>query len=214
MNNVPLEIFQDLNAILYQLKSKNESSRELALKQLIAYINYSREYIDEIIEEMSRFFDSEKQSIDEAYFYKIITTIGSKLEENNLSTTKFINKIFPILMLRIYYYSQNIPTNDTLLFDMISDITKKCENNTGQIELNLNTVFEKLRDEKNPPDDSTKYALISVLARFLHNAPLISFSKIMKSTKFMQVLTDHRASLRFFALSRSRCKTRSRHLSR
>ena len=191
MNNVPLEIFQDLNAILYQLKSKNESSRELALKQLIAYINYSREYIDEIIEEMSRFFDSEKQSIDEAYFYKIITTIGSKLEENNLSTTKFINKIFPILMLRIYYYSQNIPTNDTLLFDMISDITKKCENNTGQIELNLNTVFEKLRDEKNPPDDSTKYALISVLARFLHNAPLISFSKIMKSTNgFKLIISD------------------------
>ena len=187
MNNAPNEIIQDLTSILNQLKSKNET-RVLSLKQLIAYINNYREYIDEIIEVMSKFFDSEKQSIEETYFYQIISTICSKLEESNLSTTKFINKIFPILMLRIYYYSQNKPVDEILLFDVISDLTKKCENNTGQIELNLNTVFEKLVDEKNPPDDSTKYALITVLEKFLNNLPLICFSKIMKSTNGFKII--------------------------
>ena len=191
MNNVPMGITQELTAILNQLKSKNETSKELTLKQLTSFLNNNREYVDEIIEEMSKFFDSEKQSIEETYFYKIITNICSKLEENNLSTTKFINKIFPILMLRIYYYSQNKPKDDTLLFNVLSDLTKKCENNVGQIEFNLNTVFEKLRDEKNPPDDSTKYALITVLEKFLHNAPLICFSKIMKSTNgFKTIISD------------------------
>ena len=191
MSTALIEIAQDLTALLKQFKSKNEASKELALKQLTTYLNNNREYTDEIIEEMSKFFDSEKESIEETDLYKIINNICSILEMNYLSTTKFINKIFPILMLRIYYYSQNKPKDDSLLFNIISELTKKCENNAGQIEFTLNTVFEKLRDVKNSPDDSTKYALISVLEIFLHNAPVISFSKIMKSTNgFKTIISD------------------------
>ena len=131
---------------------------------------------------MSKFFDSQNESIEETDFYKIINNICSILEKNYLSTTKFINKIFPMLMQRIYYFSQNGPKDDSLLFNIISELSKRCENDAGQSELNLNSVIEKLRDIKNSPDDSTKYALISVIAIFLHNAPLVSFSKIMKST--------------------------------
>ena len=191
MNNVPLNIAQDITVILNQLKSKSEIYKELSLKQLTTYLNSNKEYADEIIEEMSKFFDSEKESIEETFFYKIIKTFCSKLEESNLPTTKFINKIFPFLMDKIYYYKQKKQKDDILLFSIISDFTKKCENNAGQIEFNLNTVFEKLRDDKNPPDDFTKYALITVLGNFLHNAPLVSFSKIMKSSNgFKQIISD------------------------
>ena len=191
MNNISLNITQELSAILNQLKSKNEISRQLALKQLTTYLNNNREYADEIIDEMSKFFDNEKQSFEDFYFYKIITSFCSKLEENNLSTTKFVNKIFPLLMDKIYYYQQNKSKDDNLLFNIIADFTKKCENNAGQIELNLKTVFEKLKDDKNPPDDSTKLAMIRVLSIFLHNAPLVSFSKIMKSTNgFKKIISD------------------------
>ena len=191
MNNISLNIAQELSAILNQLKSKNEISRQLALKQLTTYLNNNREYADEIIDEMSKFFDNEKQSFEDFYFYKIITSFCSKLEENNLSTTKFVNKIFPLLMDKIYYYQQNKSKDDNLLFNIIADFTKKCENNAGQIELNLKTVFEKLKDDKNPPDDSTKLAMIRVLSIFLHNAPLVSFSKIMKSTNgFKKIISD------------------------
>ena len=191
MNNVPLLIKQDLTVILNQLTSRNDNYKELSLKQLTKYLNNNREYVDDIIEEMSKFFDSDIQFIEETFFYRIITEFCSKLEENNLSTKKFINIIFPILMDKIYYYNKDKSKDDNLLFKTISDFTRKCENNIGQIEINLNTVFEKLKDDKNPPEDSTKYALITVLGKFLHNAPLLCFSKIMKSTNaFIKIISD------------------------
>ena len=187
-----MNINQDLTSILNQLKYRNEISKELSLKQLTTYLNSNREYVDEIVEAMSNFFDSEKPFIEDESFYKIISFFCSKLEENNLSTIKFINKIFPILMDKIYNYDYqlNQKKEENLLFNIIADFTKKCDNN-GQIEFNLNTVFEKLIDDKNPPEDNTKYALITVLGKFLHNAPLVSFSKIMKSTNgFKKIISD------------------------
>ena len=102
MSNIPMNINQDLTSILNQLKYRNEISKELSLKQLTTYLNSNREYVDEIVEAMSNFFDSEKPFIEDESFYKIISFFCSKLEENNLSTIKFINKIFPILMDKIY----------------------------------------------------------------------------------------------------------------
>ena len=191
MSTVSFGIIQDLTVILNNIKSKDESLKELSLNQLITFLNTNREYVDEIIEEMSKFLDSEKQSIEESFFYKIILKFCSKLEEKNLSTIKFINKTFPILMVRIYYYKENKKNDDdNQLFDMISYFTKKCENiNTGQIEFNLNTVFEKIIDEKNPPDDLNKYAMIRVLGIFLRDAPLVCFSKIVSSPeKFKKII--------------------------
>ena len=191
MNNISNSRIQDLTVILNQFKSKNEINKELSLKQLTLYLNRNREYADEIIEEMSKFFDNEKGAIEETFFFKIIKNFCSKLEENNLSTTNFINKIFPLLMDKIYSYKEKNPKADILLFSIISDFTKKCENNAGQIEFNINTVIEKIKDEKILLEDNIKYALITVLSKFLHNAPLVSFSKIMKSINgFKQIISN------------------------
>ena len=191
MNAVSIGIIQDLDVILYNIKSKDESLKDLSMNQLSTFLNTNREYIDEIIEEMCKFLDNEKQSIEEPYFFKLILKFCSKLEEKNISAIKFINKAFPILMGRIFYFKEE-KIDEKQLYEIISYFTKKCENNnTAQIEFNLNTIFEKLTDEKNPPDDINKYSLIKVLETFLKNAPLVCFGKIMSSTeKFKKIISD------------------------
>ena len=192
MNAVSIGIIQDLDVILYNIKSKDESLKDLSMNQLSTFLNTNREYIDEIIEEMCKFLDNEKQSIEEPYFFKLILKFCSKLEEKNISIIKFINKAFPILMGRIFYFKDEKKNENKQLYEIISYFTKKCENNnTAQIEFNLNTVFEKLTDVKNPPDDLNKYALSKVLATFLKNAPMVCFGKILASTeKFKNIISN------------------------
>ena len=191
MSTVLNGIIQDLSVILNNIKSKDESLKDLSMNQLTTFINTNRDFIDEIIEEMCKFLDNEKQSIEEPYFFKLILKFCSKLEEKNISVIKFINKAFPILMGRIFYFKEE-KIDEKQLYEIISYFTKKCENNnTAQIEFNLNTIFEKLTDEKNPPDDINKYSLIKVLETFLKNAPLVCFGKIMSSTeKFKKIISD------------------------
>ena len=192
MSTVSVGIVQDLTVILNNIKSKDESLKELSLNQLTTFLNTNREFVDEIIEEMCKFLDSEKQSIEQSFFYKIIIKFYSKLEEKNISTIKFINKIFPMLMVHIYYYKDYKKNEDNKFYEIISYFTKKCENNNiGQIEFNLNTVFEKLTDKNNPPDDINKYAMIRLLGTFLKNAPVVCFAKIMASTdKFKDIILE------------------------
>ena len=77
------------------------------------------------------------------------------------------------------------------MFNTISNCIQKCENNVGQIELCLNTIFENLIDEKNQLDDNAKIALIKVLSDFLNNAPNTSFYKIIKfSNDFKKIISD------------------------
>ena len=192
MSTVSIGIIQDLSVILNNIKSKDESLKDLSMNQLSTFLNTNRDYIDEIIEEMCKFLENEKESIEEPFFYKLILKFCSKLEEKNISIIKFINKAFPILMGRIFYFKEEKKTENKQLYKIISYFTKKCENiNTAQIEFNLNTIFEKLTDDKNPPDDLYKYGLIKVLQTFLKNAPLVCFGKIMASTeKFKKIISN------------------------
>ena len=190
-NKISLEIEKDINSILNELKSSFELAKELSLHQLSTYLNEKPGYIDEIIEGMSNFFDNEIDSIEEIYFYRVINIFCDKLDENNLSTRKFINKIFPILMNKVYNYKPKKQKYDNLLFNIISEFIKKCGNNIGQIEINLNLIFEKLTNENNNLDDNTKYAVITLLGIFLHNSPIISFYKIIKSTnEFKKIILN------------------------
>ena len=127
MSTVSVGIIQDLTCILNNIKSKDESLKVLSLNQLSTFLNTNREYVDEIIEEMCKFLDSEKRSIEESFFYKIIIKFYSKLEEKNISTIKFINKIFPMLMVHIYYYKDYKKNEDNKFYEIISYFTKKCE---------------------------------------------------------------------------------------
>ena len=189
-NNITSEIEQDIRIILNSLKSPYELEKDFSINQLMIYLNIKKAYVDEIIEGISTFFKSEIEIIEEIYFYKVLNIFCSKLEENNLSTTKFINKMFPFLMNKIYTYKYTKQKDDEL-FNTISNFIKKSENNVGQIELCLNKIFDKLNESKNQLDDNAKYGLITTLSNFLHNAPIISFYKIMKSsTEFKKIISD------------------------
>ena len=85
MSTSSVGIIQDLTVILNNIKSKDESLKELSLNQLTFFLNINREYVDEIIEEMCKFLDNERQSIEESFFYKIILKFCFKLEEQNIS---------------------------------------------------------------------------------------------------------------------------------
>ena len=190
-NNITSEIEQDIKIILNSLKSPYELEKDFSINQLLIYLNIKKGYVDEIIEGISTFFKNEIELIEEIYFYKVLNIFCSKLEENNLSTTKFINKMFPFLMNKINNYKYKKQKDDDELFNTISNFIKKSENNVGQIELCLNKIFDKLNEPKNQLDDNAKYALITTLSNFLHNAPIISFYKIMKSSnEFINIISD------------------------
>ena len=184
-NNITSEIDQDVNIILSPLKSLYEFEKEFSINQLIIYLNIKRGYIDDIIEGISTFFKKEIDFIEEKYFYKVLNIFCAKLEENNLSTTKFISKMLPFLMIKINTYKPKKQKEDNILFNTITNF------NVSQIELYLNSIFEKLIDENSPLDDNIKYALIIVLGIFIHNTPISSFYKIMKSSdSFKKIISD------------------------
>ena len=88
MSTVSIGIIQDLSVILNNIKSKDESLKDLSMNQLSTFLNTNRDYIDEIIEEMCKFLENEKESIEEPFFYKLILKFCSKLEEKNISRKK------------------------------------------------------------------------------------------------------------------------------
>ena len=166
-NYFPSEIEEDISIILNSLKTSYDLEKDLSIEQLSTYLDINKSYADEIIEGISKFFTDEKNSI----------------EENNLSQINFINKIFPILMDKIYNFKNRKIKDENRLFNTISDYIKRLGNNIGQIEYHLNIIFEKLTKENFEFDINEKYALISVLKYFLQSSPNVSFFKIMKASQ-------------------------------
>ena len=190
-NYFPSEIEEDISIILNPLKSQNDLEKDLSIDQLSTYLNINKSYADEISEGISRFFLEEKTTIEENYFYKLLSTFCTKLEENNLSQIIFINKIFPVLMDKVYNFKSRKIKDENKLFNTISDFIKILGNNIGQIEYHLNIIFDKLNKDNFEFEINNKYALISVLKNFLKNSPNVSFYKIMKSpNEFKKILHD------------------------
>ena len=139
-----VEIF--VSRILDNLKFSSEI--ELIIDQLIIFFNKNKENVDEIIEGISKFFKHET-SINEIYFYKIISIFDKKLEENNLSQIGFINKIFPLLTDKVKNLKPPKTKEENQLFDILSDFIRKLGNDTEIIEKYLDIIFDKLIKEEN-----------------------------------------------------------------
>ena len=181
-NYFPSEIEEDISIILNPLKSSYDLEKELSIDQLSTYLSINKAYADEIIEGISKFFNIEKTTIEENYFYKVLSSFLNKLEENNLSQISFLNKLFPVLMDKVYNFKNRKIKDENKLFNTISEFIKKLGNNVGQIEYHLNIIFDKLNKDDFEFDINNKYALITVLKTFLQSSPNISFYKIMKAT--------------------------------
>ena len=136
----------NVKKILNWLKHSNEF--DLIMDELIVYFNMKKEYVEQIIEGISNFFTHET-SINEIYFYKILNIFCKKLEESNLSQISFINKIFPILMDKVFNFKLLNINKGNKLFDTLSDFIRKLGNNTEIIDNYLNIIFDKLVKEEN-----------------------------------------------------------------
>ena len=167
----------NVKKILNWLKHSNEF--DLIMDELIVYFNMKKEYVEQIIEGISNFFTHET-SINEIYFYKILNIFCKKLEESNLSQISFINKIFPILMDKVFNFKLLNINKGNKLFDTLSDFIRKLGNNTEIIDNYLNIIFDKLVKEENEFNINNKYFLINVLTIFMQNSPNATFHKIMK----------------------------------
>ena len=178
-NNFSSNIEDDISIILSPLKSSFELEKELSIDQLTTYLNINKVYIDEIIEGIAKFF-TEENSIDEFYFFKTINTFCEKLEQNNLPQISYINKIFPVLMDKIYNFKFRQIKDENTLFNTLSFFTRKLGNNIGEIEYHLNIIFDKLSKDDSEFDLNDKFILISALKIFLKNSPNASFNKIIK----------------------------------
>ena len=170
-----VEIF--VSRILDNLKFSSEI--ELIIDQLIIFFNKNKENVDEIIEGISKFFKHET-SINEIYFYKIISIFDKKLEDNNLSQIGFINKIFPLLTDKVKNLKPPKTKEENQLFDILSDFIRKLGNDTEIIEKYLDIIFDNLIKEENEFNINNKYIHINALIIFLKNSPNVSFHKIMK----------------------------------
>lgn len=181
MNTVPGFNHIDLLVILSQLKSNKPLIQEYSSNQVASFLNKNREYADDIITKVAEYFDKNINEISESLLIKVITNILNVLQENNISITNFMSKIFPILMHIIYYCNRNIEQYD-IVTKVIGNLINKCGTYTSQIiESHVNSIFDKFKKEQSFKYEYTKYAMISVLKEFLKNSPVISYNKIIEA---------------------------------
>ena len=181
MNTVPGFNHIDLLVILSQLKSNKPLIQEYSSNQVASFLNKNREYADDIITKVAEYFDKNINEISESLLIKVITNILNVLQENNISITNFISKIFPILMHIIYYCNRNIEQYD-IVTKVIGNLINKCGTYTSQIiESHVNSIFDKFKKEQSFKYEYTKDAMISVLKEFLKNSRVISYNKIIEA---------------------------------
>jgi hypothetical protein len=96
----------ELNNIFNQLKSKNISVQDTAIKQLHYFFNKYRENSDEVISKISQFFNI-NSDIPDRLMIKVINTVLKILTENNMQIINFLNLIFPLLF-HIVFYSNRL----------------------------------------------------------------------------------------------------------
>lgn len=97
----------ELNNIFNQLKHKNVSVQETAIKQLAQFINKNRENCDEIISKISHFFNL-NNDISDRLMIKVINSVLKVLTENNTQIINFLNLIFPLLFHIVFYSNRSI----------------------------------------------------------------------------------------------------------
>ena len=161
MNTAPGFNHIDLLVILSQLRSNKPIIQEYSAKQVGSFLNKNREYADDIISKIAEFFDKNINDISETLLIKVITNILNVLQENNISMTNFMSKIFPILMHIIYYCNRTIEQYD-IVTKVIGNLINKCGIYTSQIiESHVNSIFDKFKKEQSFKYEYTKYATTS-----------------------------------------------------
>ncbi len=154
-----------------------------SIKLLCNYLNKNRNYSDEIIKNISLFFNA-NDKIQDIIIINTVNNILPLLSENT-QVINFINMMLPILVHIIYYRNKSISEISDLM-KTIGYIIKKGGLYTRQIiENNIDSLFDKFsNDSKTYKYENTKYGMIYFLAEIIENSPLIAYNKIIEKPTF------------------------------
>ena len=171
----------ELKCIFNQMILEKETIEPFpSIKLLCNYLNKNRTYSDEIIKNISLFFNS-NDKISDIIILNTINNILPLLSENT-QVINFINMMLPILVHKIYYSNKSIHEIDELI-KTIGYLIKKGGLYTRQIiENNIDSFF--LNDSKNYKYENTTYGMILFLAEIIENSPLITYNKIIEKPTF------------------------------
>ena len=174
----------ELKSIFNKMISEKESSPPFqSIKLLCNFLNKNRTNTEEIIKNISLFFNG-NDKIPDIIILNTVNNILPLLSENT-QVINFLNMILPILVHIIYYNNKSISSINDLI-QTIGYIIKKGGIYTRQIiENNIDSLFDKFsNDSKTYKYENTKYGMINFLAEVIESSPLIAYNKIIEKSTF------------------------------
>ena len=174
----------ELKSIFNKMISEKESSPPFqSIKLLCNFLNKNRTNTEEIIKNISLFFNG-NDKIPDIIILNTVNNILPLLSENT-QVINFLNMILPILVHIIYYNNKSISSINDLI-QTIGYIIKKGGIYTRQIiENNIDSLFDKFsNDSKTYKYENTKYGMINFLAEVIESSPLITYNKIIEKSTF------------------------------
>jgi len=198
IQNYPLS---ELNNIFNQLISKNLNTQETASKQLALFIHRNREFTEEIIPKISKFFSTKENELSDRVMIRSINNVINILTANNTQILNFLNMILPLLFRIIFQANRQIHEFD-LIIKTIGNLIIIGGNHTSQIsECYITSLFDKFSiQEPTFKFENAKYALISLLREYTKHCPAIVYNKIIESfdsfSHIVDNFKDSRAAIR------------------
>jgi len=182
----------ELTNIFNQLISKNLHTQETASKQLAFFIHRNREYSEEIISKISRFFSTKENELSDRVMIRSINNVINILRANNTQILNFLNMILPLLFHIIFHAQRQIHEFD-LIIKTIGNLIVIGGNHTSQIiESYISSLFDKFSiQEPTFKFENTKYALISLLKEYTKHCPAIVYNKIIESFDAFSRIVDN-----------------------
>ncbi len=191
----------ELTNIFNQLINKNQHTQDTASKQLALFIHRNREYSDDIVSKITRFFSSKENELSDRVMIKSINNVINILKANNTQILNFLSMILPILFHIIFHANRQIHEFD-LIIKTIGNLIIIGGNHTAQIiESYISALFDKFGGQDPTfKFENTKYALISLLREYTRHCPAIVYNKIIESfdafSRIMDNFKDPRVAIR------------------
>ncbi|MCQ2817651.1 MAG: hypothetical protein MJ252_10335, partial [archaeon] len=169
----------DLSSLLTELKSPEIYVREFSIKQIASYLNLKRIYSDEVITKITDNLSVNLEVIPGETLISLIDNLFKVLQENSISVTFYLNKIFPLLLLMVFRLNLD-KTQFDLVTSTFGNLIKLCGVTSSQIiENQFKAIFENFSNEENFKFEFSKYALINCFTELIKNSPVISYNQII-----------------------------------
>ena len=184
--------------IFQSLKSKNQYTRQVALKQLGMSLSKHRENTEDIPAKINNHLD--RPDIPDSVVIQVINMVLKILMQNNNQIINFLNQIFPILYKKVYKDNKSIEEIDRIC-ETIGELVKIGGQNISQInELYVDRILANFVNDGNFKFENTKYGILKLFIAFARNAPVVVFNKVIENfdtfKKIVQLFKDNKRIIR------------------